>query len=66
MMLDDDILEKEDLYILDRMKQFISNEEVMHLAAAKQLLVLIERAVCITLVQVQITSDKFYSKKVIH
>ncbi|KAA1479453.1 ras GEF [Dentipellis sp. KUC8613] len=44
MMLDDDILEKEDLYILDRMKQFISNEEVMHLAAAKQLLVLIERA----------------------
>ena len=46
MILDEDILEKEDMYILDRMKEFISDEEVIQLAAAKQLLVLIERTVC--------------------
>jgi len=45
MILDDDILEKEDLYILDRMKEMISNEEVSQLTAAKQLLVFVERTV---------------------
>ncbi len=45
MVTDDDILEKEDLYILTRMKEFASNEEVVTFAAAKQLLILIERAV---------------------
>jgi hypothetical protein len=45
MVVDDDVLEKEDLYILDRMKNFISGEEVIKYAAAKQLLILIERAV---------------------
>jgi son of sevenless len=45
MVVDDDVLEKEDLYILDRMKEFISNEEVIRLAAAKQLMIFIERAV---------------------
>ncbi|TFY81918.1 hypothetical protein EWM64_g2092 [Hericium alpestre] len=44
ILLDDDCLEKEDMYILDRMRDFVQHEEVMHLAAAKQLLVLIERA----------------------
>ncbi len=57
MVTDDDLLEKDDLYILDRMKIFVSNSEVANFAAAKQLLILIERAVrsvifssfCITL-----------------
>jgi son of sevenless-like protein len=46
MVVDDDVLEKEDLFILDRMKEFSSNEEVIKFAAAKQLLIHIERAVC--------------------
>ena len=45
MVTDDDILEKEDMYILARMKEFASNEDVVTFAAAKQLLILIERAV---------------------
>lgn len=45
MIQDEDVLEKEDLYILDRMKQFVTSDEVSHFAAAKQLSVLIERAV---------------------
>jgi len=45
MVVDDDVLEKEDLYILDRMKEFSSNEEVIKFAAAKQLMIHIERAV---------------------
>ncbi|KAI0667585.1 ras GEF [Trametes maxima] len=44
MVTDDDILEKEDMYILGRMKEFASDEEVVTFAAAKQLLILIERA----------------------
>lgn len=46
MVVDDDVLEKEDLYILDRIKAFLSGEEVIKFAAAKQLLILLERAVC--------------------
>lgn len=45
MVVDDDVLEKEDMYILDRMKEFISTEEVSSFAAAKQLMILIERLV---------------------
>lgn len=45
MVVDDDVLEKEDMYILDRVKEFISSDEVNKFAAAKQLLILIERAV---------------------
>jgi son of sevenless-like protein len=45
MVVDDDVLEKEDLFILDRMKEFSSNEEVIKFAAAKQLMIHIERAV---------------------
>ena len=45
MVVGDDVLEKEDMYILDRMKEFISNEEVKNFAAAKQLMIFIERAV---------------------
>ncbi|RDB17922.1 Cell division control protein 25 [Hypsizygus marmoreus] len=43
MVQDDDFLEKEDLYILDRMKAFLSSDEVAHFAAAKQLLSQIDR-----------------------
>lgn len=45
MVTDDDLLEKDDSYVLDRMKVFVSNAEVSNFAAAKQLLILIERAV---------------------
>jgi son of sevenless-like protein len=45
MVVDDDVLEKDDLFILDRMKEFITTEEVSRFPAAKQLLILIERAV---------------------
>ncbi|KAI0061642.1 ras GEF [Artomyces pyxidatus] len=44
MIQDEDTLEKEDLYILDQMKEMVSGPEVVNLAAAKQLVVLIERA----------------------
>ena len=49
MVVDDDILEKEDMYILDHMKAFICGGEVIKYAAAKQLLILIDRAVSISL-----------------
>ncbi|KAJ7134422.1 ras guanine nucleotide exchange factor domain-containing protein [Mycena epipterygia] len=44
MVVDDDVLEKDDLFILDRMKEFITTDEVARFPAAKQLLILIERA----------------------
>ncbi|KZT73839.1 ras GEF [Daedalea quercina L-15889] len=44
MVTDDGILEKSDMYILGRMKEFASNEDVVNIAAAKQLLILIERS----------------------
>ncbi|PCH40158.1 ras GEF [Wolfiporia cocos MD-104 SS10] len=44
MVTDDGILESGDMYILAKMKEFASNEEVVTFAAAKQLLILIERA----------------------
>lgn len=45
MITDEDVLEREDYHIFDRMKEFISSGEVSRFAAAKQLLLLIERAV---------------------
>ncbi|EGO23624.1 hypothetical protein SERLADRAFT_469753 [Serpula lacrymans var. lacrymans S7.9] len=44
MVQDDDVLEKEDMYILERMKDFLSHESVIKLPAAKQLITAIERA----------------------
>ncbi|KAG1743257.1 ras GEF [Suillus paluster] len=41
---DDDVLERDDTYILDRMMEFVSRDEVITLPAAKQLLVIIKRA----------------------
>jgi son of sevenless-like protein len=45
MITDEDALAEEDLFILDKMKEMVSGPEVVHLAAAKQLLSLIERTV---------------------
>lgn len=45
MIVDNDILEEEDSFIFERMKEFISNEDVQIFAAAKQLGIHIERAV---------------------
>ncbi|KAJ7645538.1 ras guanine nucleotide exchange factor domain-containing protein [Mycena polygramma] len=44
MIVDDDVLEKDDLFILDRMKEFLTTDEVARFPASKQLLILIERA----------------------
>jgi son of sevenless-like protein len=47
MVVEDGILDKEDMYILNRMKEFISRDEVSRFAAAKHLMIQIERAVCL-------------------
>jgi len=44
MVQDEDILEKEDMYIVDRMREFLKKDEVFQFAAAKALLTLIERS----------------------
>lgn len=38
MLTDDSVLEKEDLYVLDRIKSFLSDPEVLSMTIAKQLL----------------------------
>ena len=48
MVQDDDILEKDDMYILDRMREFLKQDDVYQFAAAKGLLTLIERSVCVS------------------
>lgn len=45
MIVDEDVLEPSDIYILDRMREFVLKDEVNQFAAAKQLLTLIERSV---------------------
>lgn len=47
MVADDDFLEKEDMYILDRMKEFLLQDAVSKIAISKQLVILIDRAVCV-------------------
>ncbi|KAF9485897.1 ras GEF [Pholiota conissans] len=44
MVVEDGILEKEDMYILDRMKEFLSSDDVSRFAAAKNLMLQIERS----------------------
>ncbi|KAF7365420.1 hypothetical protein MVEN_00414800 [Mycena venus] len=44
MVVDDDVLEKDEMFILDRMKEFITTEGVARSPAAKQLSTLIQRA----------------------
>ena len=48
MVVDEDVLEKEDMYILDRMKQFVTTEPVKGFGAARVLLAQIERAVSVS------------------
>ncbi|KAJ7688223.1 ras guanine nucleotide exchange factor domain-containing protein [Mycena olivaceomarginata] len=43
MVVDDGVLEKDDMFILDRMKEFLVTEEAVDFPAAKQLLTLIEQ-----------------------
>lgn len=45
MVTDDAFLEKEDRYILDRMKEFLLQEGPSTMAISKQILALVERAV---------------------
>ena len=46
MITDDDVLEKDDMYILDRIRSFcVKAEATTSVAAAKQLVVLIDRVV---------------------
>jgi len=45
MVTDEDVLEKDDMHILDRMKAFVASEEVSRFGAAKLLSAQIERAV---------------------
>jgi hypothetical protein len=49
MVVDDGVLEKDDMFILDRMKEFLVTEEAVDFPAAKRLLTLIEVAVLISL-----------------
>jgi len=51
MIVDNDILEDEDSFIFERMKEFISNEEVQGFAAAKQLAIHIERTVSLVFLE---------------
>ncbi|KAF9049553.1 ras GEF [Hymenopellis radicata] len=44
MVTDEDILDKEDMHILERIRHFVLSDEVSHFAAAKQLLLHIDRA----------------------
>ena len=44
---DDGILERSDvMYILDRIKRFMSDEDVVNIATAEQSIVLIKRRIC--------------------
>ncbi|KAF8073629.1 ras guanine nucleotide exchange factor domain-containing protein [Lyophyllum atratum] len=43
MVQDEDVLDKEDLYILDRIKSFVSSAELAQVGAAKQLIIHIDR-----------------------
>jgi len=47
MVQDDDVLEKEELGILEQIAGFVSQNEVIGIPAAKQLLASIKRAVCL-------------------
>ena len=47
MLTDEDVLDKDDMYILDSIKDFLSAPDVASLSAAKNLLVVVERAVSV-------------------
>ena len=43
LVIDEDMLDENDLWILDKMKKFASNPEALSYPAAKQLIVIIDR-----------------------
>lgn len=47
MIVNEGVLKKDDMHILDRIREFLLKEEVWHLEAAKSLLSLTERSVCV-------------------
>jgi hypothetical protein len=47
IVITDDFIEQQDRRVLDRMREFATKEDVYDLPAAKQLLGLIDRAVCL-------------------
>ena len=49
MVSETDILDREDMYILERMKELLESDEVSRMGAAKQLLIVIDRLVRIFL-----------------
>jgi hypothetical protein len=64
LITDEGATGEEDLFVLDKMKEMVSSPEVIHLAAAKQLLNLIERTVChISHTQVDGSSDSIVAKR---
>ena len=62
MVTDDGVLEKEDLFILNRMKEFISSDEVSRFAAAKHLMIQIERLVRLRVLSFCAQYSSNYSK----
>lgn len=49
VMDDDDVLDNEDYFIFERIREFVMDKRIEHLAAAKQTLVWIDRTVRILL-----------------
>ena len=62
MVADDDFLEKEDMYILDRMKEFLLQDAVSKIAISKQLVILIDRAVCVAKLLEYVGSHRILSE----
>lgn len=52
MIIEQYVLDKEDMYILGNMMEFISREDVADMPAAKALKSLIERAVCLKYLEI--------------
>lgn len=63
MVTDDDVLESEDTHIFERIKEFVSIEAVVGFAAAKQLMVHIERAVRQGLAIAMFNANAFQQKR---
>ena len=62
MVIDPEVLEKEDEYILDRMKEFLSEPDVAQAPAAKNLLAIIERKVRMTSYYNTVVTHIFYRR----
>lgn len=65
MVIEQDVLENEDMGILDQFKEFVSSDEAHRLGAAKQLLIIIDRAVSIVIMFFVSILTTLYSKKAV-